>query len=258
MNLRRIERIAQELEQKLNLEAGDELIDQAEQAVADGKDTLPEAIDERTKNEQEQENLPPAAFEADDDMNQLNSEIEEVENSIDDAEQADEVQQVNDDIADLEQQLDGEEPVESVEAPEEEPADDFEENKADAKACIACLKRFIRIAKAVKMSKDMPACKKDEVLSKIQKASEKLRKAVAASDGIDNGDDDASDHPAIQTFISIFNSKRGKLNSIMKGRGKGNQRIRTLLGQDFDNKMIGTMTLAELFKTLSSVLGKLK
>ena len=268
MNLKKIEKIAAELEKKLGIdEAGDELIDKAEDAVAHGDDTLPEMIEDRNKEEKVNSDNPivtePAPLEAsDNDIDSPNDEINEVDNAINDIK---DTENLNNDNADLESKLDNDEPAEapveeSAEAPTEAPAeesdDDIPVDKEDAKAFIASLKRLIRIAKAVKMSKDMPATKKADVLGKIQKASEKLRNATGA--GVSEEDAEENEHPAIQSFISIFNSKRGKLNSIMKGRGKGNQRIRSLLGQDFDNKMVGTMTLAELFRTMSSILNKLK
>lgn len=272
MNLKKFERIAAELEKQLGIEeAGDELIDKAEDAVEKGADSLPEAIDDGIEQEKKEEALPPPALEASDDNEKLAAEIEEAEQAIDNAEQAqqeaDDVQQVNDDIADLEQQLDNAdapaEPVDdgndAVEAiPVEPPKTEEAEEYDDAKPVIASLKRLARIAKAVKMSKDLPATKKEEVLGKIQKASDKLRKAAFGGAEDEDAAGAEPEHPAIQTFISIFNTKRGKLNSIMKGRGRGNQRIRSLLGDGFDNKMIGTMTLAELFSTLGSILAKLK
>ena len=269
MNFRKFDRIAAELEKTLGInDAGDELIDKAEDAVAQGEDTLPELIDDNIEEEKVNSDNPivtePAPLEAsDDDIQSLNDEIDEVDDAINDIE---DTNSINQDIADLESQLDDAEsadaPVEEpTEAPAEEPTeasdDDIPVEDGDAKACIASLKRLIRIAKAVKMSKDIPATKKADVLGKIQKASDKLRKVAGVGAPEEEGTDE-NDHPAIQSFISIFNSKRGKLNSIMKGRGKGNQRIRSLLGQDFDNKMVGTMTLAELFRTMSSILNKLK
>ena len=54
-------------------------------------------------------------------------------------------------------------------ASEEAPFDDDV-----AKRFQANLKKLTRIAQTVKMSKDLPACKKEEVLGKIQTATEKL------------------------------------------------------------------------------------
>ena len=286
MNLRKFERIAEQLEKSLGIETDNGLLDNAEGAADAGADLLPDAIDENIEKEKQNADIQPSPLEADDEEVQaLTTEINDTEDAIDDIEQTDEL---NDDIADLEQQLD-----DAEEAPEAPAVDDGEDNGADdddwedddddaeaegdsdkadgnddgielekdeAKACIASMKRLLRIAKAVKMSKDMPACKKEEVLSKIQKASDKLRKGALGGAPATVEDDEVSteDHPSVSSFVQIFNTKRGKLNSIMKGRGKGNVRIRTLLGNGVDNKIIGNMTVSELFRTFSSVLSALK
>lgn len=279
MDLRKFERIAEQLEKSLGIETDNGLLDNAEGAADAGADLLPDAIDENIEKEKQNADIQPSPLEADDDEVQaLTTEIQDTEDAIDDIEQT---EQLNDDIADLEQQLDKAE--EAPEAPAVEDGadtdgDDLEDDdddaevegdsdddgieleKDEAKACIASMKRLLRIAKAVKMSKDMPACKKEEVLSKIQKASDKLRKGAFGGAPATVEDDEVSteDHPSVSSFVQIFNTKRGKLNGIMKGRGKGNVRIRSLLGTGVDNKIIGNMTVSELFRTFSSVLSALK
>ena len=80
---------------------------------------------------------------------------------------------------------DGEIPSEVPEKTASEPTVAAEEVVADeeftheeALAFQASLKKLINIAHTVKMSKDLPASKKEEVLARIQKASEKFINAV--------------------------------------------------------------------------------
>lgn len=220
INFKKVERITAAIEQQLGIEASDNdefLVEEIDKNIADEKKDL--GVDDNPHNE--------SPLQADDE-----SEGDNIENEIADAE--------FDNPTNIEQTMDDE---------------DF--GPGEVQACVASLKRLIKIAKAVKMSKDIPATKKEEVLSKIQKASAKFRKAAAQGEGEEGDSKGATDHPAVQTFISIFNQKRGKLNNIMKGKGQGAIRIRSLLG-DVDNKMVGNMTLTELFETMSSILGKLK
>lgn len=247
IDFKKVERIATALEKQLGIdEPGNKRVRKAEEVE---KKPIFEKIDDRTYEEKDKAGVDPnphneSPLQADDE-----GEADDIEKEISDAENViDKVDKANpENPANIEQTMDRGANDESEEITPDE-----------AKACIASLQRLIRIAKAVKMSKDMPATKKEEVLGKIQKASAKFRKAVAQKEESDGDAQDASDHPAVQTFISIFSQKRGKLNSIMKGRGQGAKRIRSLLGDGIDNKLVGNMTLTELFNAMSNVLSKLK
>ena len=161
LNFEKIEKIAAELEEKLGLDSeqsGDALIDKAEEIL-----NKEEAKTDDAKGEN------------------LGAEIEK---------------QVE------EEKKNTEVPEESFAASEEAPAEapapaetpvEAEEEEFDvegAKACQASLKKLIKIAQTVKMSKDMPACKKQEVLSKIQKASENLINAAKGKK--DEGEEDSN------------------------------------------------------------------
>jgi len=143
LNFEKIEKIASELEEKLGItpdDAGDTLIDEAEEVI--------DATEGKTED-----NLGVAI--------QQNVE-EEKKNTEVPAESF----AANTETA-------------SVEAPTEVEASDGEFFDAeDAKAFQASLKKLVKIAQTVKMSKDIPASKKEEVLARIQKASEKFINAV--------------------------------------------------------------------------------
>lgn len=239
IDFKKVERIAAALEQQLGIEVSEnEQIKNAKEAAKD--DLIVEEIDKAIADEKKEEGVDnnphnESPLQADDE-----SEASDIEKKIADAEV--------ENPANIEQTMD------------EEADDENEEiDPYEAQACIASLKRLIRIAKAVKKAKDIPATKKEEVLGKIQKASEKLRKAGAKENNSENDEQDTSDNLAVQTFINIFLRKRGKINGILNGRGQGTKIIRAMLGnKGFDNKVVGNMTLTELFNTMSSVLSKLK
>ena len=220
MNLKKIERIASKLEEELGLnDAGDELIDKAEEQVAK-ENSVQESIDQNIEKEKKEDALPEPPLEAS-------------------AENAPKVK--TDDAA----------PAPAPEAPVE--AEDEFDNEG-AKACIASLQKLLKIAKAVKMSKDLPACKKEEVLGKIQKASEKFRKAAAAPAGADAEGDAEDTAPERMTntnsrrkekddmagqFIKFVMSRRSALTKLLNGAGK-TQQIANLLG----NGVMGITTTA--------------
>jgi hypothetical protein len=132
------------------------------------------------------------------------------------------------------------------EAPEVKTDDEFDNE--GAKACIASLQKLLKIAKAVKMSKDMPACKKGEVLKKIQKASEKFRSAAI---GENDGDGETQERltntnsrqktrdDAAGKFIQFIMSNRPALTKLLNG-GIKSQPISTVLG----NNVMGISTPA--------------
>lgn len=149
------------------------------------------------------------------------------------------------------------------EAPEVKTDDEFDNE--GAKACIASLQKLLKIAKAVKMSKDMPACKKGEVLKKIQKASEKFRSAAI---GENDGDGETQERltntnsrqktrdDAAGKFIQFIMSNRPALTKLLNG-GIKSQPISTVLG----NNVMGISTpagkltplqLIHIFKALLS------
>ena len=149
------------------------------------------------------------------------------------------------------------------EAPEVKTDDEFDNE--GAKACIASLQKLLKIAKAVKMSKGMPACKKGEVLKKIQKASEKFRRAAI---GENDGDGETQERltntnsrqktrdDAAGKFIQFIMSNRPALTKLLNG-GIKSQPISTVLG----NNVMGISTpagkltplqLIHIFKALLS------
>lgn len=137
------------------------------------------------------------------------------------------------------------------ESPLEASDEEVPEVKTDdegAKVCIASLRKLLKIAKAVKMSKDMPACKKGEVLKKIQKASEKFRSAAI---GENDGDGETQERltntnsrqktrdDAAGKFIQFIMSNRSALTKLLNG-GIKSQPISTVLG----NNVMGISTPA--------------
>ena len=149
------------------------------------------------------------------------------------------------------------------EAPEVKTDDEFDNE--GAKACIASLQKLLKIAKAVKMSKDMPACKKDEVLKKIQKASEKFRSAAIGENDEDGETQERltntnsrqkTKDDAAGKFIQFIMSNRSALTKLLNG-GIKSQPISTVLG----NNVMGISTpagkltplqLIHIFKALLS------
>ena len=226
MNLRKIEKIAAKLEEELGLnDAGDELIDKAEEKVAKDEN-IQESIDENIEKEKKEEALPESPLEASDE--------EAPEVKTDDATTA---------------------PI----------ATDDEFDNEGAKACIASLQKLLKIAKAVKMSKDMPSCKKEEVLKKIQKASEKFRSAAIGENDEDGETQERltntnsrqkTKDDAAGKFIQFIMSNRSALTKLLNG-GIKSQPISTVLG----NNMMGISTpagrltplqLIHIFKALLS------
>lgn len=216
MNLRKIEKIAAKLEEELGLnDAGDELIDNAEEKVAK-EENVQESIDENIEKEKKEEALPESPLEASEE-----------------------------------------------EAPEVKTDDEFDNE--DAKACIASLQKLLKIAKAVKMSKDMPTCKKVEVLKKIQKASEKFRSAAIGENDEDGETQEKltntnsrqkTKDDAAGKFIQFIITNRSALTKLLNG-GVKSQPISTVLG----NNVMGISTpagrltplqLIHIFKALLS------
>lgn len=149
------------------------------------------------------------------------------------------------------------------EAPEVKTDDEFDNE--GAKACIASLQKLLKIAKAVKMSKDMPACKKEEVLKKIQKASKKFRSAAIGENDEDGETQERltntnsrqkTKDDAAGKFIQFIMSNRPALTKLLNG-GIKSQPISTVLG----NNVMGISTpagkltplqLIHIFKALLS------
>ena len=149
------------------------------------------------------------------------------------------------------------------EAPEVKTDDEFDNE--GAKACIASLQKLLKIAKAVKMSKDMPKCKKEEVLKKIQKASEKFRSAAIGENDEDGETQERltntnsrqkTKDDAAGKFIQFIMSNRSALTKLLNG-GIKSQPISTVLG----NNVMGISTpagkltplqLIHIFKALLS------
>ena len=149
------------------------------------------------------------------------------------------------------------------EAPEVKTDDEFDNE--GAKACIASLQKLLKIAKAVKMSKDMPSCKKEEVLKKIQKASEKFRSAALGENDEDGETQERLTNTnsrqktrddAAGKFIQFIMSNRSALTKLLNG-GIKSQPISTVLG----NNVMGISTpagkltplqLIHIFKALLS------
>ena len=233
MNLRKIEKIAAKLEEELGLnDAGDELIDKAEEEVAK-EENVQESIDENIENEKKEEALPESPLEAS-------------------AEEAPEVK--TDEVAP------------PATAPEAPVAAEDEFDNEGAKACIASLQKLLKIAKAVKMSKDMPACTKEEVLGKIQKASEKFRNAA------NGGNDEEGEtqekltntnsrqktkDDAAGKFIQFVTSNRSALTKLLNGGAKS-QPISTVLGSNVMgiSTPAGKLTPLQLIHIFKALLSK--
>lgn len=155
-------------------------------------------------------------------------------------------------------------PESPLEASDEE-APEVKTDDEGAKACIASLQKLLKIAKAVKMSKDMPACKKGEVLKKIQKASEKFRSAAIGENDEDGETQERltntnsrqkTKDDAAGKFIQFIMSNRSALTKLLNG-GIKSQPISTVLG----NNVMGISTpagkltplqLIHIFKALLS------
>ena len=212
MNLRKIEKIAAKLEEELGLnDAGDELIDNAEEKVAK-EENVQESIDENIEKEKKEEALPESPLEA-----------------------------------------------------SEEEAPEVKTDDEGAKACIASLQKLLKIAKAVKMSKDMHSCKKEEVLKKIQKASKKFRSAAIGENDEDGETQERltntnsrqkTKDDAAGKFIQFIITNRSALTKLLNG-GVKSQPISTVLG----NNVMGISTpagkltplqLIHIFKALLS------
>lgn len=149
------------------------------------------------------------------------------------------------------------------EAPEVKTDDEFDNE--GAKACIASLQKLLKIAKAVKMSKDMPSCKKEEVLKKIQKASKKFRSAAIGENDEDGETQERLTNTnsrqktrddAAGKFIQFIITNRPALTKLLNG-GIKSQPISTVLG----NNVMGISTpagkltplqLIHIFKALLS------
>ena len=155
-------------------------------------------------------------------------------------------------------------PESPLEASDEE-APEVKTDDEGAKACIASLQKLLKIAKAVKMSKDMPKCKKEEVLKKIQKASEKFRSAAIGENDEDGETQEKltntnsrqkTKDDAAGKFIQFIITNRSALTKLLNG-GVKSQPISTVLG----NNMMGISTpagrltplqLIHIFKALRS------
>ena len=155
-------------------------------------------------------------------------------------------------------------PESPLEASDEE-APEVKTDDEGAKACIASLQKLLKIAKAVKMSKDMPKCKKEEVLKKIQKASEKFRSAAIGENDEDGETQERltntnsrqkTKDDAAGKFIQFIVTNRSALTKLLNG-GVKSQPISTVLG----NNMMGISTpagrltplqLIHIFKALLS------
>ena len=150
------------------------------------------------------------------------------------------------------------------EAPEVKTDDEF--GNEDAKSCIASLKRLLKIAKAVKMSKDMPACKKNEVLRKIQKASEKFRSAAIGENDEDGETQERltntnsrqkTKDDAAGKFIQFVITNRSALTKLLNG-GVKSQPISTVLGSNMMgiSTPAGRLTPLQLIHIFKALLSK--
>ena len=232
MNLRKIEKIAAKLEEELGMnDAGDELIDKAEEEVAK-EENVQESIDENIENEKKEEALPESPLEA----------------------SSEEVPEVKTDE------------VSTATAPEAPVAAEDEFDNEGAKACIASLQKLLKIAKAVKMSKDMPACKKEEVLGKIQKASEKFRNAANGENDEDGETQEKltntnsrqkTKDDAAGKFIQFVTSNRSALTKLLNGGAKS-QPISTVLGSNVMgiSTPAGKLTPLQLIHIFKALLSK--
>lgn len=150
------------------------------------------------------------------------------------------------------------------EAPEVKTDDEF--GNEGAKACIASLKKLLKIAKAVKMSKDMPACKKNEVLRKIQKASEKFRSAAIGENDEDGEEQERltntnsrqkTKDDAAGKFIQFIITNRSALTKLLNG-GVKSQPISTVLGSNMMgiSTPAGRLTPLQLIHIFKALLSK--
>ena len=150
------------------------------------------------------------------------------------------------------------------EAPEVKTDDEFDNE--GAKACIASLQKLLKIAKAVKMSKDMPKCKKEEVLKKIQKASEKFRSAAVGGNDEDGETQEKltntnsrqkTKDDAAGKFIQFVMSNRSALTKLLNGGAK-NQPISTVLGSNLMgiSTPAGKLTPLQLIHIFKALLSK--
>ena len=150
------------------------------------------------------------------------------------------------------------------EAPEVKTDDEFDNE--GAKACIASLQKLLKIAKAVKMSKDMPACKKGEVLKKIQKASEKFRSAAIGENDEDGETQEKltntnsrqkTKDDAAGKFIQFIITNRSALTKLLNG-GVKSQPISTVLGSNMMgiSTPAGRLTPLQLIHIFKALLSK--
>ena len=150
------------------------------------------------------------------------------------------------------------------EAPEVKTDDEFDNE--GAKACIASLQKLLKIAKVVKMSKDMPACKKEEVLKKIQKASEKFRSAAIGENDEDGETQERltntnsrqkTKDDAAGKFIQFIMSNRSALTKLLNGGAKS-QPISTVLGSNVMgiSTPAGKLTPLQLIHIFKALLSK--
>ena len=150
------------------------------------------------------------------------------------------------------------------EAPEVKTDDEFDNE--GAKACIASLQKLLKIAKAVKMSKDMPACKKEEVLKKIQKASEKFRSAAIGENDEDGETQEKltntnsrqkTKDDAAGKFIQFIITNRSALTKLLNG-GVKSQPISTVLGSNMMgiSTPAGRLTPLQLIHIFKALLSK--
>ena len=150
------------------------------------------------------------------------------------------------------------------EAPEVKTDDEFDNE--GAKACIASLQKLLKIAKAVKMSKDMPACKKEEVLKKIQKASEKFRSAAIGENDEDGETQERltntnsrqkTKDDAAGKFIQFVITNRSALTKLLNG-GVKSQPISTVLGSNMMgiSTPAGRLTPLQLIHIFKALLSK--
>ena len=150
------------------------------------------------------------------------------------------------------------------EAPEVKTDDEFDNE--GAKACIASLQKLLKIAKAVKMSKDMPKCKKEEVLKKIQKASEKFRSAAIGENDEDGETQERltntnsrqkTKDDAAGKFIQFVITNRSALTKLLNG-GVKSQPISTVLGSNMMgiSTPAGRLTPLQLIHIFKALLSK--
>ena len=150
------------------------------------------------------------------------------------------------------------------EAPEVKTDDEFDNE--GAKACIASLQKLLKIAKAVKMSKDMPTCKKEEVLKKIQKASEKFRRAAIGENDEDGETQEKltntnsrqkTKDDAAGKFIQFVITNRSALTKLLNG-GVKSQPISTVLGSNMMgiSTPAGRLTPLQLIHIFKALLSK--